>query len=425
MAKYTPHAQTEIKEVLKQLGYKTIADMYQSVSDKVLYPEMQMPNGVSEIVCDRKLYNLANKNRTFDAIYMGAGVYNHYLPQAVSEFSCNAEIANLTFCDLEKSQSLMQAVCDVQTTLAGLMKMPESKISYADKNLALISVCLSLFSEYKNKLLVSSLIKPQTKSVIDAILPLYGIEIEYIDSLGLANSNVDFIEKSLSEQVFAVYVEQPNFLGTIEDLESIANTVHLASAKFIVGAYPTAFGLLKAPGDCGADVVVGDIQPLGLNLSFGGDNAGFICSNAQILSATIGERVVKNQNSQEFTVEKCKSDLLTSKIPLKALLTCGAYLHYLGKEGLKQVALQSATNAHYLSFALAKAGVGVKYKNEFFNEFVTLSKCTAENMLNALAQQGILGGYKVGTHEILWCATELCAREQMDKCAVICGEVNR
>ena len=105
--------------------------------------------------------------------------------------------------------------------------------------------------------------------------------------------------------------------------------------------------------------------------------------------------------------------------------TLETHVYYLGKDGLRQVALKCATNAHYLNFALAKAGIGVKYKNEFFNEFITLSKCTAENILNALSQQGILGGYKIGTHEILWCATELCAREQMDKCAAICGEVNK
>ena len=126
---------------------------------------------------------------------------------------------------------------------------------------------------------------------------------------------------------------------------------------------------------------------------------------------------------QHIRREKASSNICSNEA--HCALTAGMYLSFMGKEGIKEVAKACVANAHYLQFALAKAGIGVKYKDEFFNEFVTLSKCTAENMLNTLAQNGILGGYKVGTHEILWCATELNTREEMDRCAEICGEVNK
>ena len=424
MSKYNPHTQTRIKEVLKALGYKSVVDMYNGISEKVLYPELEMPNGVSEIVCENKINNLASKNRVYDNCYMGAGVYNHYIPQSVIDVYNDKRISLLTADDFLKSKSLMQAVADVQKSLASFMKMPASKVSYQDKNLALVYSCIALAGGERNKLLVSSLIKPQTKGVLKAILPLFGIEIEEVDSLGLPNTNADFIEKSISENVFAVYVEQPNYFGVIEELEEISNICKVNGVKFIVGAYPTAFGVLKAPGDCGADLVVGELQPFGLNTAFGGDNLGFVCANEQLLSSIYGSYVSTNENN-ELALQSNNHPLYFTQIPVRAVITCGAYLNYFGKDGLKQVALKCATNAHYLNFALAKAGIGVKYKNEFFNEFITLSKCTAENILNALSQQGILGGYKIGTHEILWCATELCTREQMDKCAAICGEVNK
>ncbi len=424
MSKYNPHTQTRVKEVLKSLGYKSIADMYKGINEKVLYPELQMPKGVSELTCETKINSLANKNRVYDNCYMGAGVYNHYIPQSVIDVYTDKQISLLSVDDILNSKCIMQAVFDVQQSLSSFMKMPACKVSYQDKNFALICSCLALASEGRNKLLISSLIKPQTKGILKAILPLFGIEIEEVDSLGLANTTADFIEKSLSENVFAVYVEQPNYFGTIEELAEIANLVHIHSVKFIVGVYPTAFGILKAPGECGADLVVGDLQPLGLNMAFGGDNAGFVCSDEQTLSTIYGCYLSKDEEG-EFVFENNEHPLFFNQIPLRAVITSGSYLNYLGKEGLKQVALKNATNAHYLNFALAKAGIGVKYKNEFFNEFITLSKCTAENILNALSQQGILGGYKIGTHEILWCATELCTREQMDKCAAICGEVNK
>ena len=424
MSKYNPHTQTRIKEVLKTLGYKSVADMYKGISENILYPELQTSDGVTEIVCESKINNLSNRNRVYDNCYMGAGVYNHYIPQSVIDVYNDKVISSLTHCDLVKSNSLMQAVFDVQKSLASFMKMPATKVSYQDKNFALICSCIALVSSERNKLLVSSLVKPQTKSVLKVILPLFGIEVEEVDSLGLPNTNADFIEKSINEKVFAVYVEQPNYFGTIEELEEIANITKLHDIKFIVGAYPTAFGAVKAPGECGADLVVGDLQPFGLNIAFGGDSLGFVCADEKTLLAINGSYISITENN-ELVLQNNDNTLYNNQIPVRAVITCGAYLNYLGKDGLKQVALKCATNAHYLNFALAKAGIGVKYKNEFFNEFITLSKCTAENILNALSQQGILGGYKIGTHEILWCATELNSREEMDRCASICGEVNK
>ena len=174
-----------------------------------------------------------------------------------------------------------------------------------------------------------------------------------------------------------------------------------------------------------------------MSLSFGGAYLGFMATTKEnvrkLPGRIVGETIDKDGNKayvltlqareQHIRREKASSNICSNEA--HCALTAGMYLSFMGKDGMRKVAEACVSNAHYFQFALAKAGIALKYRNEFFNEFVTISKCTAENLLNALSQHGILGGYKIGTHEILWCATELNTREEMDKCALICGEVNK
>ena len=245
------------------------------------------------------------------------------------------------------------------------------------------------------------------------------------------------LRSKLTNDVFAVYVEQPNYLGVIEDMDEISAIVHELGAKLVAGVYPISLGLLKRPGEYNADVAVGEGQSLGMNLSFGGAYLGFMATKKEYMrklpGRIVGETIDSNgkkayvltlqAREQHIRREKATSNICSNEA--HCALTAGMYLAFMGKEGLRKVAQTCVNNAHYFQFALAKAGIALKYKNEFFNEFVTISKCNAENLLNALSQQGILGGQKIGTHEILWCATEMNSREDMDKCAAICGEVNK
>lgn len=423
MAKYTPHTQTQIKEGLKEIGVASTANLFSDLPDKIKYPEIDLADGVSEGEAELKLNALANKNRVAESCFMGAGCYKHYLASGARDFINKAGLLTTNNNALKSSQSALCAVHDFQVSIANLTGFSSSKVCYEDSVNALIALFLALKTQSKNKLLVSEQINPATLVAINSFAKSNDITLVTIESLGLATTNSDVLDRSIDESVFAVYVEQPNFIGCIEDLELLSNVCHNMGVILIAGVYPVALGAIKNPGELGVDVAIGDLQSIGLSLAFGGKTGGFICASEQILNQVNGEQVVKE--GEEYQIKNSAPNHFNNQLNMATALSCFAQLSYLGEDGLKTVATTCASNAHYLNFALAKAGVGVKYKNEFFNEFVTLSKCTAENMLNALAQQGILGGYKVGTHEILWCATELNTREQMDKCALICGEVNR
>ena len=315
--------------------------------------------------------------------------------------------------------------------------MEVSNASHYDGATAAAEAVLMFKNSSKKTLLVSEHIKPHTKVVLETYLEDSGITVETIPSLGMPCINAEMLRSKLTNDVFAVYVEQPNYLGVIENMDEISAIVHELGAKLGAGVYPISLGLLKRPGEYNADVAVGEGQSLGMNLSFGGAYLGFMATKKEYMrklpGRIVGETIDSNgkkayvltlqAREQHIRREKATSNICSNEA--HCALTAGMYLAFMGKEGLRKVAQTCVNNAHYFQFALAKAGIALKYKNEFFNEFVTISKCNAENLLNALSQQGILGGQKIGTHEILWCATEMNSREDMDKCAAICGEVNK
>ncbi len=437
MAKYTPHTQADIKEMLAALKVKSLADLYSDLPKSILYPDIALKEGMSEADAERTLNNLANKNRVFDSVFMGAGAYKHYIPAAVRNLSARNEfVTAYTPYQAEMSQGILQSIYEYQSLICRLTGMDVSNASHYDGATAAAEACLMLADGKRHKILVSSLIKPQVKKVIATYLAGKGLELVTLEATA-ASFPVNELNAALSDDVLAVLVEQPNFYGTIEDMNTISHLVKSAGAKLIVSVYPISLGLLKKPCEYDADVVVGEGQSLGMPLNFGGAYLGFMATKKEyerkLPGRIVGETTDSNgkkayvltlqAREQHIRREKASSNICSNEA--HCALTAGMYLSFMGKEGLKEVAKACVSNAHYFQFALAKAGVGVKYRDEFFNEFVTLSKCTAENMLNTLAQNGILGGYKIGTHEILWCVTELNTKDEMDRCAEICGEVNK
>lgn len=438
MAGYTPHTPDDIKEMLSALKLNSISELYGDVPESIRYPEISLPEGIPEADAEQKLRKLAEKNRVYDSVFLGAGAYRHYIPAVVREMSRRNEfVTAYTPYQAEMSQGILQSIFEYQSLICRLTGMDAANASHYDGATAAAEACLMLKTPERNKILVSELIKPQTRRVLDTYLEGRGIEVVTIESLGQACTNMDMLIKNLDKNVIAVYLEQPNFYGTIEDMSEISRTVHEAGAKLIAGVYPISLGILKRPSEYDADVVVGEGQPLGLSLSFGGAYLGFMATKKEntrkLPGRIVGETVDKNGNkayvltlqAREQHIRRAKASSNICSNEALCALTAGMYLSVMGKKGMEKVARACADNAHYFRYALEKAGVGVKYGNEFFNEFVTLSKCTAENMLNVLAQNGILGGYKISTHEILWCVTELNSREEMDRCAQLCGEANK
>ena len=238
----------------------------------------------------------------------------------------------------------------------------------------------------------------------------------------------------LTAEIASFYVQQPNFFGQLEDADALGELVHAAGALFVMGCNPISLGVLKTPRDCGADVAVGEGQPLGLPLGFGGPYLGFMATTqkhmrklpGRIVGETVdakGERcyVLSLQaREQHIRREKASSNICSNEA--LCALTAAVYLAVMGPQGLKEAAEQSMAKAHYLMRGLtAIDGVDCVYPGPFFHEFVTtLPK--QEEVLSALEQAGILGGLPV-EGGVLWCATEKQSRAELDKAIAIVKEV--
>jgi glycine dehydrogenase subunit 1 len=247
---------------------------------------------------------------------------------------------------------------------------------------------------------------------------------------------LDALRGLLDESVSGVYLAQPNFYGLLEDAEAVGALVHEAGAKFIMGVNPIAAALLKTPAACGADVVVGEGQPLGLPLSFGGPYLGFMAATTAMMrrlpGRIVGETVdaegarayvlTLQAREQHIRREKASSNICSNQA--LCALTATAYLAAMGPRGLEEAARQSLSHAHALAEAIsAVPGFKLRHSGAFFHEFVTECPVEPETLLRTLAERGVLGGLPLPDGGLLWCATELNTKAEIDALAETLREV--
>ena len=238
----------------------------------------------------------------------------------------------------------------------------------------------------------------------------------------------------LDDATACVYIQHPNFFGQLEDLRGFAEAAHAAGAKLIAGVNPATLGVLESPGACGADIAVGEGQPLGLPLAWGGPYLGFMAAAQPLMRRLPGRIVGETTDSrgerafvltmqareQHIRREKASSNVCSNEA--LCALTASIYLSLMGRSGLRQVGEQSHAKAHYLAEALCQIpGVSLRYPGPFFHEFVT-DLPQPRKVLSALEEQGILGGWVLGDG-LLWCATEKQTKEQLDEAVSIVKEV--
>ena len=244
------------------------------------------------------------------------------------------------------------------------------------------------------------------------------------------------LAKALAEDDAAAcfLMQYPNFYGIVEDAEELCKITHDGGAKFIMYCHPLALGALKSPGEIGADIAVGEGQPLGLGLEFGGPYLGFLSTRIenmrQIPGRLIGETVdtrgdrgfvlTIQAREQHIRREKASSNICSNEA--WCALRAGIYLSTIGPKGYEQVAALCSSKAHYMADELAKIGMPLAYKGEFWNEFVTTCP-DIEKLNKALEDKGILGGLPICDGNVLWCCTELNSKEDIDEVIAIAKEV--
>ena len=435
MGSYVPSTQAERLEMLKAIGLNDYKDLYRDVpAEMYLDTPLNIPKGMSEMEVANAVSAMAAKNKVFSTILRGAGAYDHYIPSIVKYIPAKEEfLTAYTPYQAEMSQGILQSIFEYQTMICELTGMDVSNASVYDGATAAAEAAAMCRDRKRRVTLISGAANPDTINTVRTYCYGTNDELRVVPTKD-GKTDLDALKEMLTPDVASVYVQQPNFNGLFEDAEAIGEAVHEAGAMYVMGCNPTALGIMKTPKDCGADVAVGEAQPLGMPLSYGGPYLGFMATTTKhmrklpgrIIGETVdskGDRaycLALQAREQHIRREKASSNICSNEA-LCALIV-GVYCSAVGPDGLASVATQSMSKAHYLAKELCKIpGISMKYTGEFFHEFV-VEMPKVDEVLKALEEAGILGGLPV-EGGVLWCATEKASKAVLDKTVTIVKEV--
>ena len=432
---YVPSTPEQRQEMLRAVGAEDFKALYRDVPQEVLLDRpLDLPEGMSELEVSRTMGEMAAKNRLFPTILRGAGAYDHYIPAVVRSIPAKEEfLTAYTPYQAEMSQGVLQSIFEYQTMICELTGMDVSNASVYDGATAAAEAAAMCRDRKRRVTLISAAAHPDTINTVRTYCYGTGAELRVVPMKD-GKTDPDALREMLTPEVASFYVQQPNFYGQLEDAEALGALVHEAGALYVMGCNPISLGILKTPRDCGADVAVGEGQPLGLPLGFGGPYLGFMATTAKYMRRLPGRIVGETVDShgerayvlslqareQHIRREKASSNICSNEA--LCALTAAVYLATVGPEGLAECARQCMAKAHYLCRKLCEIeGVELVYTGEYFHEFVTTLP-RRDEVLKALEDAGILGGLPV-EEGVLWCATEKLGKADLDRAVAIVKEV--
>ncbi|HQC55064.1 MAG TPA: aminomethyl-transferring glycine dehydrogenase subunit GcvPA [Clostridia bacterium] len=423
MSNYVPHTEEDIKSMLKAIGVKSTIELYSDVPKKLLLKELNIPKGITQQEVLEFMQKLADENTVYKAVLRGAGSYRHFIPSVVKNLSSRAEfVTAYTPYQAEMSQGILQVIFEYQTMICNLTGLEVSNASVYNGASAAAEGILMCRERNKSKAIILGNIRPDTRATITTYTEDLGLEIIDI----AFDEDLQGLKEALDDQVACVYVEQPGYYGQIIDAKKVGDVVKESGAKYIMGCNPISLAILKSPGECGADIAVGDAQPLGLPLGFGGPYLGFMACTEKMMrkipGRIVGETVdaegkkayvlTLQAREQHIRRERALSNICSNQA--LCALTATIYLSAVGKQGLIDVANECVNLSHYFKNELSKVQ-GVEFvEGEFFHEFVTITPGKADIILSELNKVNILGGLKLDRDRILWCVTETVSKECLD-----------
>ena len=436
MGSYLSNTDAQQRQMLQEAGYRDWDHLFEEVPAQVrLDRPLDLPAGGSELEVRRQVEAMAAKNRVFPHIFRGAGAYNHYIPSIVRQVTSKEEfVTAYTPYQAEISQGNLQAIFEYQTMICELTGMDAANASVYDGAAAAAEAVFMCRDRRRGRVLVSGTVNPQTLETIRTYCHGRDAAVELVPAKEGA-TDLEALAAMLDNQVACVVYQQPNYFGLIEDAAALTAAVHAAGAKAIASCNPISLGLMETPAQAGADIAVGEGQPLGMPLSFGGPYLGFMACTQELMRKLPGRIVGQTTDSQgkrgyvltlqareqHIRREKASSNICSNEA--LCALTASVYLSAMGPRGLAQAATLCCSKAHYLQQALAAAGLEPVYAGEFFHEFVTRCPVEPEKLLAHLEAAGYLGGLPLADGSLLWCATELNTKEEMDALAALVKEV--
>ena len=437
MGSYVPHTAEQREQMLATIGVKTLNDLYKSVPhDMLIGDSLKLPEGLSELEVREMVTAMAEKNKVYKTVLRGAGAYRHFIPSVVKSITSREELVTCyTPYQAEISQGVLQGVFEFQTMICELTGMDVSNASHYDGGTAAAETIPMCKDRKRTKAYVSGAVNPQVIETMKTYCFASNTELVVVPAKD-GKTDMDALKAALGEDAACFLIQQPNYFGMMEDATAIGEIVHAAGAKFVMSVNMIASAIMKTPRECGADIVVADGQPLGLDTAFGGPYLGImattdamtrklpgrIVGETQDVNGDTGYVLTLSAREQHIRREKASSNICSNQA--LCAFTAGVYMAAMGTEGMQQAARLCVSKAHYFASELEKIGCKLKYEGEFFHEFVTEVACPncQKKILDALDAAGILGGQAVDGG-ILWCVTELVSKAQLDKAVAIVKEV--
>ena len=435
MGDYLSSTASQRQEMLKEIGLSSMEELYAQVPGPlILQNGPDLPEGKAELEVHEIVRQMADKNHVFPVIFRGAGAYRHYIPAIVDTVVTKETfLTAYTPYQAEISQGILQSIFEYQTMICELTGMSASNASVYDGATAAAEAVAMCRERKRTKALISAAAHPDVIETVRTYCWSAGSEMELIPVKD-GRTDLSALENMLDETTACVYIAQPNYYGILEETEKAGEIAHAKGAKYIMGVNPIAASILKTPGECGADVAVGEGQPLGLHLGFGGPYLGFMAAASAMIrklpGRIVGETVDAKGNrayvltlqarEQHIRREKASSNICSNQA--LCAMAASVYMTSMGPGGMQEAAYQCMSKAHYLARELEKIGFSPAYEGEFFHEFVTKSPVDVQMLMEHLEENGILGGLPTSSG-ILWCTTEMNHKEDMDRLIRLIREV--
>ncbi|MEI6651252.1 MAG: aminomethyl-transferring glycine dehydrogenase subunit GcvPA [Chlorobiaceae bacterium] len=425
----------EREEMLKAIGANSFDDLIADIPEEIrLKRALDILPASDEPQVRKLLEGLASANRsTSDYVsYLGGGAYDHFIPVAIKTIASRSEFYTAyTPYQAEVSQGTLQAIYEYQSLICRLYEMDVTNASMYDGATALAeAVLMAMNVTGRSQVVVAGKLHPWNSSVLKTYLEASGHNAVIQNVLQDGVGDVAALKELVTESVAAVVVQQPNFYGCLEDVEAIGAVAHAKGSLFVVSADPLSLGVLAAPGSYGADIAVGEGQPLGNPQSFGGPYLGIFAVKQPLVRKIPGRLVgmTKDRDGEDGFIltlqtreqhirrEKATSNICSNQA-LNAL-QAAVYLSLLGKEGLRQVAAQSAQKAHYLAGKIAALpGFSLKFLSPYFREFVVETPIPAAVVVERMLEKKVFAGYDLAAHGetgLLVAVTEKRTKEELD-----------
>lgn len=438
--RYLPMTEQDRLEMMAEIGISSMEELFADIPASVrLQGKLKISEALSEHDLLKHTRRLAEKNADTDhyTSFLGAGIYDHHIPVVIQHIISRSEFYTAyTPYQPEISQGELQAIFEFQSYICELTGMAAANASMYDGATALAEAgTLAGAATKRKQLVVSQAVHPEARQILRTAargLHLEVVEIDYVNGV----TDLGQLASTVSDQTAAVIVQSPNFFGCIEDLRAMEPVIHAVGGLLVVGVNPLSLGLLEPPGALGADIVVGDAQPLGIPAALGGPTCGFFAVASpwirrmpgRIVGQTVdrdGKRgfvLTLQAREQHIRREKATSNICSNQALLA--LCASVYLSVMGKTGIQEVAGANLQKAHYAAQSFQRiSGVSLAFSSPFFNEFVLkLPEQTDIHRLNeTLLSSGFIGGYDLGADypelkdHLLLAFTERRTREEIEE----------